>query len=616
MNCKALLLSIGLAIPIVMAGCSSSNNNNGGNGNGGGGALSIAITTPPPASLEVNLTASVAATVTNDSANKGVDWSCTPMGSCGTFTPAHTASAAMTVYMAPRTAGPVTLIATSTTDPAQSKQAGVTINPVVTAGDITGTYTFFANGSNTNGGAPYSVAGSVVLGGAKIMGEQDEFSCAPPPAVCSVFPQDAITNGSISVGSDGRGALTLTPTAAAAETFSITVVNNKHILLTEFDGNATASGSLDLQTAPTSVPTGGNAFALLDSFNAYALGGVLTSSGTSITASQVDDDIIGTPNFGFSLSCPVCTVTAPDPAGRGTITLTDPNFGTMELAYYVVGAEAFRLIEFDKFAFASGSMYGQGSAVFSASTLGKPFVFGQSGIGSATASGLGLWAIAGQFTGNGTSALSAGVADVNEGDGSPVKAGALSGSPYFVDANGYAGIALSGAHTDLLANFGVYLVDPAINVADPNNANGGGGGVMLDLDTNTIGIGILVPQTAGATFIGNYALEQGGFFRTNTTSANYGLVGQIASSGASFSGLADFNELGIGQNAAVTVSGNTSPDMANPGRATSQVTIAGAATPNNMTAYQASDALLLEVDVDSTGAQLGNVGLGVIEQQQ
>jgi hypothetical protein len=577
--------------------------------------LSIAITTPPPASLEVNLSTSIAATVTNDPANKGVDWSCAPTGTCGTFTPAHTASGAMTVYMAPRTAGPVTITAASTTQPATNKQAPVNITPVVTVGDLTGTYTFFVNGSN-NVGFPYGVAGSVVLGSEKITGEQDEFSCVAPPAPCNVFPKDPIVSGSISVGADGRGSLSLHPASALAETFSITVVNNKHILLTQFDANAVADGGLDLQTAPSSVPSGGNAFAIFDTLNTYALGGVLTSSGTSITGSEVDDDIGGAANFAFALTCP-CAITAPDAAGRGTIALTDPKLGTtLELAYYVVGPEAFHLIEFDMVRFSTGSMYGQGSGSFSAANLGKPFVFGQTGEGSSNGMGLGLWAAAGQFTGDGSSALSAGVADVNQGDGMPVKAGSLSGSSYFVKANGYGRIVFSGANTDGLTNFGIYLVDPAINVADPNNASGGGGGLMLDLDSSTVGIGITVSQTTGAIFTGNYAFDQGGYFQTTTTHALYGIVGQIVSTGTSLSGLADYNEFLIAQNPGVSVTGTTTVDVANPGRATSQVTINGAATPNNLTIYQASDGLLLDVDVDSTAAGLGNVGLGLIEQQQ
>lgn len=598
MNCKTLFLTTAVAIGMLITGCSK--------------AITIEITTPPPASLEVNDSATIAATVMHNS--EGVDWSCTPTGSCGTFTPSHTVSGASTVYMAPRTSGPVTITAASTGNPEKVAHASVTINPVATAADITGTYTFFVNGTDSSdGGDPISVAGSVVLGGAKITGEQDYFDIGTG----DIFPKDPIVSGSITVGNDGRGTLSLTPTSAPAETFSITVVNNKHILITQFNANATAHGSLDLQTAPTSVPMGGNAFALFDLADAYAVGGVLTSSGTAITASQADDDVAGTATFDFAIGCTSPCITAPDPAGRGTVTLTDPNsgFGAVKLAYYVVGPEAFRLIEFDGTAFAAGSMYGQGAGGFSASTLGKSFVFGQSGAENVA---LGWYAAAGQFTGNGTSALSGGVADVNLGDGKPVKAGALSGSAYFVKANGYAGITLSGANTDGLANFGVYLVDPAINVADPNNTSGGGGAVMLDLDANNIGVGIVVPQATGATFSGNYAFSQDGVFQTSTpTFAWYGLVGQIVSYDTSaVEGLADYNELNIAQTPAVTVTGTFTADMNNAGRSTAQITINSAKTPNNLTIYQASSALLLHVDVDSPASGFGTIGLGVLEQQQ
>jgi len=47
-----------------------------------------------------------------------------------------------------------------------------------------------------------------------------------------------------------------------------------------------------------------------------------------------------------------------------------------------------------------------------------------------------------------------------------------------------------------------------------------------------------------------------------------------------------------------------------------QFTINGAATPNNLTLYQASSGLVLHVDVDSTSNGVGTIGFGVFEQQQ
>jgi len=609
MSYKTLLAAVAIAIPVLITGCSSNPKTP------PPGPGTITITTAPPASMEVNQSATIAATATGDLAPAGVDWSCTPVGTCGTFNPAHTASGGTTVYTAPRTAGAVMIIAASTETPATTATASITITSVATVTNLTGTFTFFANGTDANQD-PTSVAGSIVINGATGMitgGEQDYFDDFSG----DIFPSDPITGGTITVGSDGRGTLTVTPTAAPAETFSITVVNNKHILISEFDSQATSDGSLDLQTAPTSVPTGGNAYALMDASDANSFGGVLTSNGTISTATESDDDLLGAADFDFLTM--TIAFTPPDPNGRGTVTFVDPNFNgaaPFTLAYYVVGPEAFRLIEFDGVGFATGSMYGQGTGTFSGASLGSKFVFGQAGIEDG-GTGIGIYSAAGQFAGNGTSAFTSGVADVNLGDGAPVLAGSLTtGTSYFVNADGYAGVVLSGTNTDGLINFGFYLVDPAINVADPNSTSGGGGAVMLDLDADDIGIGIVAPQATTPTFSGNFAYTEDGFIASGS-STWFSLVGEVTSDGSSkVAGLADYNQLQIGLSPAVTLAGTYAADGANAGRSTMQLTINGAATPNNLTLYQASSALVLQIDVDSPSPAVGTIGFGVFEQQQ
>jgi hypothetical protein len=608
MNYKSLLVGMAIAIPMLITGC-------------GSGVSSIAITTPPPAALEVNQSASIAATITGDS-SASVDWTCTPAGTCGTFSEATTASGATTIYMAPRTSGPVSIIATSSKKSSVTKSASVTINPVAAASSLTGTYTFFANGTNESQ-SPYSVVGSVVInGGAGTVtsGEQDLFTIGPGNAfVPTLFLQDTITGGTITVGADGRGTLTLTPTSAPAETFSFTVVNTNHILITEFDSNvisATASGSMDLQTAHTSVPTNGNAFAVLDALDSLVIGGVFTSNGTTITAGQGDDDIASTVDKNFALTG--STFTAPDMVhGRGTITLVDPNLGPSVFAYYVVGPEVFRVIETDGVGFAAGSIYGQGTAAFSTASLGSKFVFGVSGV-EAPGTGIGIYSAAGQFAGNGTSGFTSGVADINLGDGTPKTATSLTtGTTYTMAVNGYGGIALGATlDTDGLANFGVYMVDPALNIADPNSASGGGGAAMIELDASDLGTGIVVPQATSPTFTGNYAFNEEGHIST-AQFTYYGFVGQVVSDGTSkVTGFADLNERQITLIPGATLAGTYAADGTNAGRSTMQLTINGAATANNLTLYQASSGLVLHVDVDSTANGVGTIGHGVFEQQQ
>src|SRR5882762_7976943 len=90
----------------------------------------VTITTAPPASLPIGGTASVTATVTNDTANAGVTWSCTPSSTCGSFNPVSTASGASTTYTAPTAApagGQVVIMASSMTDSAKRANASVMI---------------------------------------------------------------------------------------------------------------------------------------------------------------------------------------------------------------------------------------------------------------------------------------------------------------------------------------------------------------------------------------------------------------------------------------------------------------------------------------------------------
>jgi hypothetical protein len=59
--------------------------------------LSITFTPPPPSSLQTSAQATISTTVTNDSGNKGVDWTATCGGSsCGSLSPTHTATGSAT----------------------------------------------------------------------------------------------------------------------------------------------------------------------------------------------------------------------------------------------------------------------------------------------------------------------------------------------------------------------------------------------------------------------------------------------------------------------------------------------------------------------------------------
>lgn len=104
--------------------------------------------TPPPVisvfvsagttTVQAGATTQITATVTNDSANKGVTWtvSCSP-APCGTVAPTATASGAATTYTAPTTPPSggltVTIAATSVADTSKSASATITVTvPAIT----------------------------------------------------------------------------------------------------------------------------------------------------------------------------------------------------------------------------------------------------------------------------------------------------------------------------------------------------------------------------------------------------------------------------------------------------------------------------------------------------
>jgi hypothetical protein len=86
---------------------------------------------PPPTALAASATAGIAAVVTNDTKNAGVNFTCLPAAECGTFNPNPIASNVPTTYQAPPTipaGSAVTVTATSVTDATKSISATITIN--------------------------------------------------------------------------------------------------------------------------------------------------------------------------------------------------------------------------------------------------------------------------------------------------------------------------------------------------------------------------------------------------------------------------------------------------------------------------------------------------------
>jgi hypothetical protein len=184
---------------------------------------------------------------------------------------------------------------------------------------------------------------------------------------------------------------------------------------------------------------------------------------------------------------------------------------------------------------------------------------------------------------------------------------------------------------DLLdvSQLGIYLVDPAININDPNNTSGGGGALVVDLDPNVPGVGVLVPQTdtTAANFTGNYVLGLQDFFPSSgvplpLSSGEVDFVGNAAVT-TSLTGGGTISDplftLSASSSDTVSFTAPITPDATNVGRyaiAPFTVTTSGAvpvAIPYSANAYQASGAQLFWIE---DGADtLSSVFGGQLQQQ-
>ena len=169
---------------------------------------------------------------------------------------------------------------------------------------------------------------------------------------------------------------------------------------------------------------------------------------------------------------------APDASGRGTFVL-----GSLTFAYYIIGTEAIRFTEIDTAGVTSGSAFGQGTTpAFSAASLNGPSSWMSRGQPVRVRDG--VLGLAGQFSADGVSVRSSGVVDYNqEGFVDPGPGPDTLTASFAVPASGYGSITGGVVSNDSdFTTWGVYLVDPAVNIVDPNNSSGGGGAVIVELD--------------------------------------------------------------------------------------------------------------------------------------
>jgi len=403
-------------------------------------------------------------------------------------------------------------------------------------------YTFYASGeeapnaNNGNAVSYYAVAGVVFINiDGSVGGGIEDYNDGPSITQTGL----AITGGSLAVsGTTGQGTLTLitnngTTTqfvgVAGTETFAIQFVNLNHALIAQFDGSATSSGSLDLQTL--TAPSGNFAFTMSGTDtndDPVGYGGLLTitsgAGGETLSGTADVNDAGGSPNLASQGPAGnlAGTLDAADAVyGRGLATASiststvSPGPLVLSLAYYIVGPEVLRIIDVDVATGTSGtggaalgSAYGQGctTCAFDSTALGKSSVFGfqqSDPVAPAT-----LLAVAGSFATASTVGVANGTfnsdpantlnadADVGYGGGKIMFSGI-----YTIGSNGYG--SLTNTAPGVIGLLGLYVTDPKLNLLDPNSppaTTTASGALLLNLDAAAAGplsggVGMLIPQT-------------------------------------------------------------------------------------------------------------------------
>lgn len=530
-------------------------------------------------------------------------------------------------FTANKTLGTYAVTATAVGDPTPARFDLTNTNASATS------YSFYLSGLDAicGSGNYYGLAGSVSIDGSGnvLTGEQDyndANGCRSPEPNA-----DAINGGTLTVDANGQGTLTLTTSNSklgigGTETLEVQFVNSNHALIIQFDGSATSSGTMDMQTLPTTLD-GGYAFTLSGvdpNHNPIARGGVFSISGSSLSNGVLDVNDVGTVTTGTPFNG---TISAPDSFGRGTITGT-PLGNT--IVYYMVGPEVIRIIDVDTIDSALGSAFGQGPDTFTGASLG-------SSVFTVNANNYGIeCAVAGMFTVP-AAGIFQGVADNDEQGWMVYSASPIAGNYSISNTvggatyNGYGSLTIAPGNLGYFTSVGLYMTDPNLNLTDPNNTTGGGGALVLALDPYFAGgTGVVAPQTdtATASFAGNYGFGAQDYY-TGNPGWEFDFVGQGSVSSGTLNGtglvsdpFAFFVAYTAGDYSAVPFSGTAIPDPLNAGRYTISlsVTAGGASVPFQVVIYQASGGQLFWMDEDTSvtypNDQVGSdVFSGSLQQQ-
>lgn len=398
---------------------------------------------------------------------------------------------------------------------------------------LSGSYVFSLHGIGPSGEAFAAVGVFTADGNGNITSGQQDVN----DSVYGLQQQAAISSGTYSVGTDGRGQATLNFAGGNSAALSFVLVSASKARIIELSNAELSSGLFELQsTAPLAPPTGSYVLRMDGSSSSgggavISRVGLLTAAGGSATGA-LDENYNGT--FTPTIAVPSTAFGSfSGTSGRGVLQFVtaqggaNPNApGTViDLVFYVVNSTRVEFLSVNTSEQLSGYADAQ-SGAFTTASVSSPYVYSISGY-SAT----GFINETGSFTLN-SGAVSTGLEDF-------IDTGTYSASVPFTGT--YAADSINNGHFTGSFSASGRTVNFALWFSSPQNA------VLMAynstsslLESGLVAVQPAVPTTS--TVSGNYALHLGGL----TNNAGLALFdGQLLADGqGTFTGLEDFNQGG------------------------------------------------------------------------
>jgi len=394
-----------------------------------------------------------------------------------------------------------------------------------TNSNMNGTYVFSTAGVDSNGSF-LTVVGSFVANGSGGITSGNMDVVGPGAGVSANVP---LTTSSYSITPDGRGQAILNASGGSI-TLDFALQSNSHGVVTEFDGFATGSGTIDIvpnivaQSALSNLTFGLSGVGPSTSF--AMVGSVSIDPNGLVTVGVQDSNNGGSPSTS-SITPTTSLVTVGTGTAPGTATLIT-SLGTFTYDVYAVDTTHLKFVETDGTFFTSGDAFIPATAIPT-----QTLAYTMAGFDTSFFP----MAMGGFLPVSSSATIAAGVEDFN--DGGVIGTGTSVGGSFTPLTGGRSVLLLTGfvngAPNDVAGsyNFAAY----------PFVSNGITGIQLLDIDTGLLTSGVAYAQSDTSV-----AASQG--YALNLSALNFGSsslfeeddIAEFITTSTSFSGAADLND--------------------------------------------------------------------------